>query len=243
MSDMVIGIVIDIILAAIIIISIVRGKNAGFSKTVVSFFAVAIAIFASSFISKTATPIVYENYVGPKIETTINETVMPGYSSYVPNKEEVHERLSEAEEKFPEFILKAVGYTQNKDAIIDSFYENITGSQAQQAIEDYIKPPVIKLIGIIILAVSFLLVLLIVLLIASKLELVNKIPVLGKFNQALGAVLGAVKGLVIALCLCLILSLCISDGTDLLGFITKQGVNSSLIFKTVDNYVFSLILK
>ena len=101
---------------------------------------------------------------------------------------------------------------------------------AQRVVEEVIQPLVLPVISLLVFFVVFIVCRIIIRFIVAALKNINKIPVLGAANKALGAVSGFLVGLLYAfLAVCAVWALVIITGGDV-AFFSEQTLKQSLFY-------------
>ena len=236
----VIGILIDIILVAIVLIGYKIGKKDGFAKTLVSLLGFVIAILSATVLCKPVANFVYSNTVQKPVEAAVSSAIEQNLNSTVSSsKQQIAVAIDKTIEGLPAFVRDVTGLENKKDDLVDSISEldiKLDGEVGIELTKQYIQPLVVNFLSIIAFILLFAVVYLICKILAKSLKLVNKIPLLGRVNALLGGILGIVKGIVIAAVICFALNIAVTNAIDVLGIINAQTVESSFILKTVSTY-------
>lgn len=235
----VVGIILDLILVAIVVISCRKGSKDGFAKTVVGFLGVFIALVLAGALCKPAANLVYTSFVQKPVETTIENTITnytDGIKESALSGQQVLEAVDKAIEDSPKFLKNALGLEEKKQELsekIDEVYTADIGAFARSITEEVVKPPVISVVSVIAFVVLFLIASLVCTLVSKSLKLVNKIPLLGSLNSLLGGIIGALKGIIVVIILNWLLVALVGDSGNLFGVITAETIQSSLIMKNL----------
>ncbi len=219
------GIILDVIIIAIIAISVIVSAKFGFVRTVIEVVGFICVFYLAFSVSKPIANYIYEKSVEPSIVSSAEESIGKTY-------ENATEAIWNA---FPDFITNnAEKYGLHKNDFSKSISEttsnNITDI-AKSASRSVAMPVITKIIS---LAVSFLLIIILMFFVKMLAKVINKMfsfSILGVFNSILGGILGLLKGLIFCIGFCLLVSLIISINKNGLWFITKENIASSHIFK------------
>ena len=233
----VIGILIDLIIVGIIVLFIRKGSKDGFAKTLVGFFAFAIAIILAGVLSAPVANLVYDKAVKGSVENAVSENLVG--DSLSGTAEEISNVIDSTIEKLPAFIKGITGIEEKKEAVLQSVNELELADVKEitdNIVLKYIAPVVIKILSVLAFVVLFVALLFVCKLLSKCLKLVNKLPLIGKVNAFLGGVLGVLQGAVIALAVCWIVTAVTNDGGSLFKIVTAETIESSLILKTVATY-------
>lgn len=105
------------------------------------------------------------------------------------------------------------------------------------AIIDKVVAPAFRMFtNTIVFILVFSLVTIVLSLVANALQIINKIPLLGKANAFLGAVFGIAEGVLSLMVICVALRMIISLSGGNIVFINEMTINSTHLFKLFYNY-------
>lgn len=216
-------IVIDLILAAVLVLFIWLGSRKGFILTLCSLVAVIVALIGANLISDALAPKAAQA-IQPRLEQSIQESL--------------EEKALEVSAEEGLGVAEALAALREKGGLYEWAADSlegalkstpdVSGSIARQAAAaaSALAEQVAR--GIIF-SLSFLLVLVAWFFISHALDLVSKLPVINSLNHTLGGVIGAVKGLIIiyiaAWVLCGLtgtISMETAEGTYLLSFLLSH---------------------
>lgn len=218
------GFILDLIVLAIIIITVMLSARRGFVKTVVEtagFIAAIVLAFTISTPFATAT---YDKIIEPQLIKAVEE-----------NTESAQ---LEAWNALPDFIVEnseKLGISSSEfTEKINANLSNGINSAVTTASQEVVKPIAVKLLGTI-----YSIILLIVLLIVVKFlaKFINKLfsfSIVGKLNRTLGGALGLLKGAVFAVLFCTAVALFISLSGQFLIF-TADDIEKTFIVKQIIN--------
>ncbi len=239
--EWVIGILIDLIIVGIVVICARKGAKNGFAKTLVGFFAFAVAIVLAGVLCAPAANLVYDKGLREPIENTVYSTVEENFvgGELVGTTEQISQFVDEGISKLPSFIKRLTGIEDKKDAVLETVNE-LKSAEIKEITDEivakYVGPVVIRILSIFVFIILFVVLLLICKLLSKGLKLVNKLPLIGKLNALLGGVLGLLQGAIIVLIISWVLVAITSDGGSFLGIISAETIGSSLVLKTVSTY-------
>ncbi len=184
-------IVIDLILAAVLVLFIWLGAKKGFILTLCSLIAVIVALVGANLIADALAPSV-AHVLQPKLETIIQESLEEkALEVSTVDSPEVSDALAALREKGGLYEMAADGLESALKAA-----PGVSESLAHQA-ATAAATLTEQLARGVIFAVSFLLVLIAWFFVSHALDLVSKLPVINSLNHSLGGVIGGVKGLLI----------------------------------------------
>lgn len=210
------GIVFDLILVLLIVISVLVGRKRGLLRTLFTAGIIVIAIIlaniASPYVSKGMEKLKISEKINDKIYTTINESVKEENISF--------DALAE-KYKLPESIVASI---EEKAEDI----KTATGEALAKKIAEKLTTMAIKILSFIIVA-AVVLILLVVISIALK--IISKIPLIEKFDKAGGGIAGFALGLALAFVACLFIYFA---GLSNVGGAFSKIASSSLFMKLID---------
>lgn len=183
--------VIDLILAAVLVLFIWLGAKKGFILTLCSLVAVLVALVGANLIADALAPKVADA-IQPKLEQSIQESLEEkALEVSAQDSLGVADALAALREKGGLYEWAAGGLEDILSATPDAS-ESIAhqAAAAASALAEQVARSVL-------FAVAFLLVLVAWFFLSHGLDLVSRLPVINSLNHTLGAVLGAVKGLLI----------------------------------------------
>lgn len=168
------GIILDIIIIAIIAISIFLGYKKGLVKVAVKLCAFLIAVIVTLLFYKPVSNLIIDNTeLDEKIESIIIEN---GSKKLEENNEENQETLLE---NMQQYVENAVTQTQN------------------DIIENLAKEVSIRLINILVIVGLFIVTRLLLIILVLISDLITSIPIIKQFNQLGGILYGTIRGLLL----------------------------------------------
>lgn len=216
-------IIIDLILAAVLVLFIWLGTRKGFILTLCSLLAVIVALVGANLISDALAPKVAES-IQPRLEQSIQESL--------------EEKALEVSAEDGLGVAEVLAALREKGGLYEWAADGLEGALiATPGLSESIAHQAAvaasalaeQLARGIIFSVAFLLVLVAWFFISHALDLVSKLPVIDSLNHTLGGVIGAVKGLIIiyiaawVLCgLTGVISMETAEGTYLLSFLLSH---------------------
>lgn len=219
---------VDLVLCAIFGITVAIAVKKGFFYTLFELFGYLISLVLAKASSEQLAPAVYsavfEKTAAEKVAAALGETGTVGYTEAI-------------ESFFDKIPLWAQGIAEGIGISKESLINNVTsadlqGNNAVETIMNKIVTPIAtSVMQVIIFAISviaFMFVLKVVIKLLNK--IIKKLPVIKRFNSALGGVLGAAKGAIIVIVAAVIV-LSVSGLTGSEEFV--DAVNSSFIVSSV----------
>lgn len=171
------GIILDIIIIAIIALSIFLGYRKGLVKIAVKLCAFLIAIIVSLIFYKPVSNMIIENtQLDEKIESTIIEN----------GTKELEETEKNSEEENEKFLENVQGYVDEK----------ITETQ-NELVEKAAKEISGRLINIIVIVGLFIVTRLLLIVLVLISDLITNLPIIKQFNKLGGVLYGIIRGLLL----------------------------------------------
>ena len=216
------ALILDLVLLAIIIVTVIVAANKGFLSTVLNLCGTAIALAASWFAADHLSATVFDNFF--KNNMVEQTTQMISESGQV-SIQSVIDKLAAF---LPDSLVeKLLGGTQQLQGMLDS---NAPGV-ATQVVDQVIAPLVLPIISVVVFFVIFAVLSVLIRFLISALTNVNRIPVMGGLNRTLGIVAGLVLGIIyVLLALCALWAAVIITG-DGLPYFNSTVMQGSLFYQ------------
>lgn len=213
-----IPIIADILIVAILIISMIIGRKQGFIKTVSGILTVIIAFSLASFAAKETAPVISEKYISPYLSSAIVDKVKPAPENTL-NLNELGNLFSKI--GIPEGIVNSA-VTDVSKTLTQSIAEPLTTMTNNISA---------RLTFGVLFILYFLILLLVISLLFKLLNMISKLPLLNFTNRLLGLIFGLVSGYLIIMIITFIL-----NKTGIL--LTDAVISESIILKHIINYSF-----
>lgn len=183
-------ILIDVILAAVLVLFIWLGAHKGFILTLCSLVAVLVALVGANLISDALAPKVAE-FIQPRLELSIQQAL--------------EEKALEVSAQDGLGVADALAALREKGGLYEWAAQGLEDTLKNVPVADAIAHQAAvaatalaeQLARGILFSVAFLLVLIAWFFVSHALDLVSKLPVINSLNHTLGGVLGGAKGLII----------------------------------------------
>ena len=163
----------------------------GFLRTVIQMIAYIVILLASSFLSRAAAPIIYDNVVQPMLLQSIEpgQEKNPGNAALI--------------SMAPRGTLSMVNTALDS---LDSFLPDINKKDLLEDITHAaVRPLMISAISMIGFFVIFAVLSILANILMSALGIIDHIPVIGTINAVLGGAIGVFQGLLLVLVFCILL--------------------------------------
>ena len=202
----------DLLLLAIVIVSVAVGVKKGAVKIFLSLLAIIIAAYLADFLSYPVAAFVNNTFFEPKIIKSVNVAINDSTTT-----------LAEA---LPEFI------TDNCDEFgLNLEQTNVVDSK--QFVEDSISPIIENAIASIAVILLFVILLILFNILVKLVNNLVKWSFFGGLNKLLGALFGAITGCVIVLMVCYVCYKTFLSYGKGLWFITEKTLNHSYLYNII----------
>ena len=234
------GILIDIILILIVLLSIFLAYRKGLIKTIFSFFGTILALILAFLLSGPVGSVIDKNFVNPPVKTFVTQAVDESEFSKLFDTGLEGLNISKELENLPEpveSLLEFAGIDINALANRIEYYADQPATAKNQMIESIAAPvsgTISKVIAVVILFVIFF----ILVFVASRLlsAIFNTIPIGKQINKTGGAIIGFLRGIVLLFLITFALNafanLIPSDSGSILS---QEAVESSFIVSGLDS--------
>ena len=175
------GIVVDFILIAIVVINVWLGHKKGLINVVFNIFATLIAIIATLVLYKPVSNIIMDN---TEIDNKIREVIISN------NKTEENEEVKDEEEK-------GNGKVNNIQKYITKQIENAEKSAKEQAIESIADELSEKAVYVLTGIIVFIVIRIALILLKFLSETLASLPIIKQFNELGGIIYGLLKSVII----------------------------------------------
>jgi len=218
------GIILDLIIVAIILFVILQSAKHGFVRTFIELAGFILSLMVAVSISGNLAAQIFDNQIGPKISSGIEEKLQKSESSIVDSVQESVPAFVVSGAKALNIDIKDIAQ-QNTGDSISQISDNITQTVA--------KPIITALLQAILITLIFAVLMFLVRFLAKAINKIFNLPIIGSINKILGGCIGAAKGIVVAVAFCFVLSTIISVTSNGFFVFTKDAVDSSYIFKYI----------
>ena len=214
--------IVDIIIIAIVILSLIIGRHKGLTVCLVNFFSLIIALVVALMFYKPVGTYFREN-------TPIGENVKQVIKENLPMNDE--ELKVEDNSILPVGMKKYINeQAKNANNAKDEAIENISTQLSTEVIN------IVSFVGIFIIARAILL------LVKILSKIINKLPILKQIDHLGGAVIGAIEGVIIVYFAFAVISTIspVFENTAVLeqinnSFIGKAMYNNNIIMNKINN--------
>lgn len=221
------GIILDLIILAIIVIFAFLSAKKGFVRTLIELVGFFLAIFIASSISPAISNGVYDKFIEPAIVDSVDNIQIE--DSVIGNV-----TVSGTEDYIPDFVKKLLGENFSIEAFEAKISENIqngTRVAVTTASREVIKPIVITLLNAIFTLLISVILMFIFGIVAKFVNKLFSFSIIGKLNKILGALLGMIKGGIVSSVVAAAISFLITVSPNGFLFFTADAVADSVIFK------------
>lgn len=227
--------ILDLILAAVLVLFFIRGWRKGFVVELIDLVGVIAAALLAMGLGELVTNWVYATFMREPLAQRIAAAV----TSTVPTMEEIHAML----EGFPAFIVRALehyGITEQ------SLYASASGAEGSLtvALADAVSPVILTVLKFFVVILLFFILLMALRAVSRMLSVAFRIPLIRQVNEILGAVLSLLKGVIVVWLVCAALNIAVPMLRPAARDKVEDCIHASIIFDVVyeHNPVYSLLL-
>ena len=190
------GIILDLIIIAIILVTAIISAKQGFVKTVIEVVGFLLAVYVSFAFSAPVADFAYDKLVEPTVITAIEQGIENASS----------DATQSVYEKLPNFIknnLEMFGATEEElSSYVNSSLVGGAAAVAETVNQKVVAPIVISIVKTLVSVIMFVVLLFVVRILAKLINKLFSFSLVGTLNKVLGGVLGAVKGIIFAAVFC-----------------------------------------
>ncbi len=209
--------IVDIIILAIIILSIILGRHKGLTVCLVNFFSLIIALVVALMAYKPISNHLYETSIGENLKQVIKQNIPMSEEDFQVSDNSI----------LPEGMKNYINtQTQNVNTTKDEAIENVSTELSKE---------IINIVSFVIVFVVVRLALLVVKIVS---KIITKLPILKQIDHLGGAVVGAVEGIIVVYFIFAIISTMspIFKNTKVLeqindSYVGKMMYNNNIIMK------------
>lgn len=218
----------DVMVVLLLLLITISAYRKGFLHSVVLLAGYVISIVAASLFSKPAAEWIYGRFLEPALLERIQEAL-----ASMPGLEQAEKLIHELAELLPDIIANPVLAAYGGEAGLAGLLEDGAAVTGQAVSEQIVGPIVISMLQALLCLLIFLICVIIIKIIARTMQGVDRIPVLGPVNAALGALLGVVQAGVVIYLLALAVEVVISLTADRLEWLNTGIVDATILFRRI----------
>lgn len=228
---MAVSLILDLIIAAIIVLCIFLSAKHGFMRTLIEVAGFVAALFLAFTVSSPLADITYDKVIEPSIIEKVE----------VASAEEGAKVSNKLWDSLPGIIKKySSGMGVSKESFTKKVDSSVSGSIAGSAAKiskNVTKPIITKVLTAIYSLVISILLIIIFKILAKLINKLFSFSLVGKINAMLGGVVGIAKGVAIAFVFCMIISVLITFSKGGFWIFTPDNISRTYLFKLL--YEFS----
>jgi len=224
---------------------VARSASRGFVRTIVSFLGFMIAAVLAGTFSTALAKLLYDNIVRDALELIVSRQIGAAVTDGAVTTSSVLEFLPQslrvlAEQ--PGTLLDFIPQTfwdaleGTGDQLVQSFLGDNSEALAAVLVNNVLQSPVLALLRGISFFIIFSLTVFLVRYLSRALNIVNDIPVVGRFNTLLGGVVGLLQGLMALYLLAVLLQMVIQLTGNGLAWLNRQVIDSTFVYRVFFNY-------
>lgn len=226
------SIILDLIVLAIIIITVLISAKRGFVRTTVELVGFIAAVFISFTISTPLADTTYDKIIEPSVVSSVASAADTAADNSAATVDNFWNKL-------PEWIKNGVEKAGiSKDSLNGSISENIGNgalSAAESASQSVIKPAVTSILSLIYQTIILIVLLALVKPLAKLINKLFSFSVIGTANRILGGAVGIPKGIIYAVAFCLIITLIVSFTNNGFLIFNDETMEQSVFFSFVNS--------
>ena len=226
------SIVLDLIVLAIIVITVLISAKRGFVRTLIELVGFIAAVFISFTISTPLANTTYDKIIEPSIISSVSSVADTAAGNSVATVDSFWNEM-------PEWIKNGIERAGiSKDSLGRSITANIGNgiqSEAESASQSVIKPAVTTTLSLIYQTIILIVLLALVKPLAKLINKLFSFSVIGTANRVLGGVVGVPKGIIYAIVFCLLITLIVSFTSNGFLIFTGEAIKKSLFFSFVNS--------
>lgn len=221
------ALILDLVLLAIVIVTVIVAANRGFLSTVLKLCGTALAMAASWLAASRLSAAVFDSFFRNNMIEQTSQMISEGGQVSI---QSVVDRLASF---LPDSLIEQLlGGTQQLQGMLDSGAPEV----AAQVVEQVIAPLVLPIISVVVFFVVFAVLSVLVRFLVSALTNVNRVPLMGGLNCVLGAAAGLVLGIIyVLLALCALWAVVVITG-DGLPYFNSTVMQGSLFYQFFASY-------
>ncbi len=215
--------IIDAVLIVVGIIFIIAGSKQGLLRSVVKLVSLFVSVGAAAYLSPLVSNWFFTSMVRPRLIIKFGDKLKELASSGATSVDKFISSL-------PSVVQSFVKGSSDVSSFVSGHMP--AESSAEAIVDKMIAPVILFLMKAILFLVIFLIVMILFRLLYKALGIVDHIPVIGKINSILGAVIGIAEGVLVIYVLSLLISTVAVLISPHVSWLSPQTVNRSLIIST-----------
>ncbi len=226
---MLISLCFDIALVVFFLCHIYYGIKKGFISSLLGFCGTLLSLIVSNLLSMFLANYVYDNFIYQTVVNSVTTELKSGSNGIVSS---IQETLS----SLPVFIRDYLNNININSNNINNILQMDIDSAAK-SISLLIRPAVVAINQAIAFIILFFIVKIVLTYLLKILRKTNKLPIFGRLNKLLGAILGFTQALLLAYVICMIIRLCTSiDVPFFVKYFSEVNISASFLFKHLYNF-------
>ena len=227
------SIILDLIVLAIIIITVLISAKRGFVRALIELLGFIAAVFILFTISTPLANTTYDKIIEPSIISTVTSAVDTAADNSAAAA--VDSFWNEMPGWIKGGIEKAGISKESLDGSITANIGNGVQSAVESASQNVIKPAVTSTLALIYQVISLIVLMALVKPLAKLINKLFSFSVIGTANRVLGGVVGVPKGMIYAVAFCLLITLAVSFTQNGFLIFTGEAMEKSLFFSFVNS--------
>lgn len=228
------SIILDLAILVIVILAIFIGYKRGFIRTVINLIGYIAAAFLAHVVSLPISQFIFNTFLHSKSVELIQNAI-----TKQTGEQSVTQLIDTAFAAIPEKInTLASSYIGSTEEIKNNLIQSTptTAEIAENVVNKVVEPISTMIIQTLAFIILFIVFCIAVKLITKALKIIDKIPLIGSANAALGAVIGIVQAIVFVLIFTAVIAMIINLSGNQLENLNNSVINQSYVFKIIYEY-------
>lgn len=228
------SIILDVAVLVILFLAIFIGYKRGFIRTIINLIGYIAAAILAHLVSLPISQFIFNTFLRSKSVELIQNAI-----SEHAGGQSVTELINTAFAAIPEKInTLAASYIGSMEEIKNNLIQSTptTAEIAENVVDKVVAPISTMIIQTLAFIVLFIVFCIAVKLITKALKIIDKIPLIGSANAALGAVIGIVQAVVFLLIFTIVIAMIINLSGNQLEAINNSVIDQSYVFKIIYEY-------
>ncbi len=222
----IISIIYDLLAVAVVITCIIKGRKDGFAKTAVQTVGYICSIIAAVVISRICAALLYSMVIEPAVISSMEASLAGAVDT-----ESVINSLASAIEGLPAISYLLFDFTGVAESLVASVGMDYAAI-AENVAESVIRPVVEPILETLVFALSLIILIAIVSVIAKGSKVVNEVPVIGGINAFFGGVFGILNG-ALELCIAAAILRFIISANIFPEYFSEEIISETYLFKWI----------
>ena len=228
------NIFLDCLVVVLVCFFVLDGYKKGLVRSFVEILGAILSFVLALILSPYIVQFIYDIFLKTSLTNTVS-SILAQNTGIEPDQ-----KAFEILKAVPAFISNSIN---SYGVTVESLTSAISAKDPANTIVDLLSPVVLNIIRVFILYPLFIIFFFISKLAAKKLSNIVHIPILGKLNSILGAVIGLFKGILILLIISGVIKFVLNGYYNAPDFLSNETISQTVIFRNIYNFNFDIIKK